>query len=793
MKLVVVESPNKVKKIRSFLGNDYNVGASFGHIRDLPAKGDLGVDFKDGHIAPHYMVTKKDMASQLQRLAKGADEILIATDPDREGEAIGWHIVQILGADKFTYKRVTFNQITKKAVLDAVANPGELNMDLVNAQQARRVFDRVVGWVVSPTLRRGVGKKEARSAGRVQSTALRLVVERELAIRDFDNKDYFELDAHLLGSKEPAFVATLFEWQGKKLEHRLTSKEEAEALVESCKPGPWSIESVDRKKSNKHAPPPFTTSTAQQAASVKLKLSPDQCMKALQALFEAGHITYHRTDSVSLSPEAIKAARDIIQKNYGDAYVPAKANQHKSKVANAQEAHEAIRPTHPEHGAQNDQVKAHRDVYELIWQRYIASQMAAGVDDVTVYTVKTESNDQVRFRTRGSVCIFDGWRKIGDDSTSEKKNAKDQDAKPLPELVAGETLQLQDLKLNKKTTKPPPRYTQASLIKEMEKRGIGRPSTYASIMKTIIDRTYVFEQKRKLHASDLGIDVCQWLINHYQGNFIEIEYTSAMEERLDAMSRGELNWESAITEESELLVSISQKAGLSYNPLSGEKPQPAKPVEGMHCPTCNGPMRAIKSAHGEFYGCMDYPKCKGTRPGKEQAEAEKNAPACPLCESPMRYRKSAHGAFWGCSQYPKCKGLRNVDGEDKSPSNDTKKSSSKKKTTKQTVNKDVQCPQCQKPMRLVPEKEGKYKAFWSCTEYPKCKGTRQHEDETKTKAKTKTKSKNNTQAKTKPQTNNNVSPACPECGSEMYRVPAQNGKPEHYTCCHAPDCSGTIT
>ena len=740
MKLVVVESPNKVKKIRSFLGNGYKVGASFGHIRDLPDKGGLGVDFKDGHIDAHYVVTKKDMASQLKRLAQGADEVLIATDPDREGEAIGWHIVQLLGPTSYTYKRVTFNQITKRAVQDAVANPGQLNMDLVNAQQARRVFDRVVGWVVSPTLRKGLANKSARSAGRVQSTALRLVVEREQAIQAFDQKEYYEIEAQLQGHEPPPFTASLFEWQQKKLEHRLQDKQQAQDLADLCKPGPWTLAHIDRKQSKKHAPPPFTTSTAQQAASVTLKYAPEQCMKALQALFEAGHITYHRTDSVSLSPEAITLARTIIAERFGAEYVPEQALQHKSKVANAQEAHEAIRPTHPEHGPQADAIKEYQDLYALIWERYVASQMAAGIDDVTVYQIKTASCAAVLFRARGSVCVFDGWRRIGDTTSEQKSKGKKQEDVVLPALQVGDQLDLKKLSVKKKSTKPPPRYTQASLIKEMEKQGIGRPSTYASIMKTIMMRKYVKELKRKLHATELGMSVCQWLINHYKGNFIEIAYTSSMEERLDAMSRGELDWQACITEESELLVQISQRAGLTYNPLHGEKPIASQPAEGVACPSCKGPMREIKGPHGTFFGCMKYPKCKGTRPGKEEAAQQKDAPSCPQCEAPMRLRKSAHGPFWGCSTFPKCKGTRPKQDNESQPDAGT--------AADATASPRVISSQ---------EQTSKNDIGSSATS-----------------------------------TKNGSSPSCPECGSEMYRVPGRGGAADYYTCRYAPECDGQI-
>ena len=587
MRLVIVESPNKTKKIREFLGSGYRVAASFGHVRDLPPTGGLAVAFHDGRVEPTYLPLEKAgrAIAELTSLARQAEEVLLATDPDREGEAIAWHIAQILG---MPCKRVTFQSITKVAVAAAMRAPRAIDQGLVDAQQARRVLDRVVGWLVSPTLKR-VGR-DARSAGRVQSVAVRFVAEREREIAAFDVKDYFTLIAHLeRNGTKPSFKADLVTWKGEPLKQRLTDQAIAGKTVDWCRRQKWVVQACDRREQARNAPPPFTTATVQQAASVKLGLNPDQTMKLLQQLFEDGHITYHRTDSVALDPEALATARAVIARDFPKAYLPEKPVIHGQKSANAQEAHEAIRPTHADEDAQ---VAGDAGaLYRLIWERFIACQMAAGRDQLTTIDVAcapgtfTDAKGVVGpmgvFQARGKVVLFDGWRRLTGDATDEAKtdgkkrkgrppkDADDADtAQELPMLQIGEDLNLLDLIAKAKRTKPPPRYTQASLIKKLEHEGIGRPSTYAAIMRTILERAYVTEEQRMLHASELGMAVTDFLVRSYAGNFIEKDYTARLEGRLDAIARGELEWQKTVTEEAFGILGAAQRAGLRGNPLS---------------------------------------------------------------------------------------------------------------------------------------------------------------------------------------------------------------------------------
>ncbi|MDE2492028.1 MAG: type I DNA topoisomerase [Elusimicrobia bacterium] len=591
MKLVIVESPNKVGKIKGFLGPDYRVAASFGHIRDLPATGDLAVKFEDGHIAPTYVPLERSARriSELRELAKTADEILLATDPDREGEAIAWHVSQLLGERE--YRRVVFRSITKAEVQKAMGAARALDRNLVDAQQARRVLDRVVGWVVSPTLRRVA--KEAKSAGRVQSVALRLVAEREREIGKHKTVDYYVLSARLeKDGSPPPFAAKLIAWKNHPLGQRLRDPRLAEKTIGWLKTVPWTVVRCERKDSTRHAPPPFTTATVQQAASVRLGLNPEATMRQLQSLFEDGKITYHRTDSTALAPEAVAAARDLIKKKYPPEYLPAAAIVHATKAANAQEAHEAIRPTHPETGP--DAVRGEAAaLYQLIWQRFVACQMSPAKDQITTIDVacapgqwKAESGEAAPmgiFQAKGKVPLFDGWRKLtGEDATEEtkKKGKKDEDdedeAGELPLLNPGDDLNLLDLAALKRSTKPPPRYTQASLIKKLEAEGIGRPSTYAAIMKVLLLRGYVKEEKRKLLATPLGLSVVDFLIRHYAGNFIDVDYTARLEDDLDRISRGEADWEKVVTDASFAVIKLARGAGLWYDPLAPRPPRPDK-------------------------------------------------------------------------------------------------------------------------------------------------------------------------------------------------------------------------
>lgn len=594
MKLVIVESPNKVGKIKGFLGPDYRVAASFGHVRDLPSTGDLAVKFSDGKIVPTYVAIERSTRhiKELSELAKKADEVLLATDPDREGEAIAWHVSQLLGERK--YQRVIFHSITKAEVQKAMANTRPLDTHLVDAQQARRVLDRVVGWVVSPTLRKV--SKDARSAGRVQSVALRLVAERELEIKKHNQVDYFVLSAKLeKGGSPPPFNAKLITWKNHPLGQRLRDPQLAEKTVDWAKTVPWIVQSCDRRDSARNAPPPFTTATVQQAASVRLGLNPDATMKLLQSLFEDGKITYHRTDSTALSPEALADARKVIAKEFPPEYLPKSPIAHATKSANAQEAHEAIRPTHPETGQDAQGAGDAGKLYRLIWQRFIACQMSAGRDQITTIDVacapgawKTDKGEAVPmgiFQAKGKVLLFDGWRKLtGDDATEEqKKKGKKDDGSDddesdgeLPMLNPGDALKLLDIAALKRSTKPPPRFTQASLIKKLEAEGIGRPSTYAAIMRVILERGYVKEDKRKLHATELGLQVTDFLVRHYTGNFIDMDYTRRLEDDLDKIARGEAPWEKVVTDASFAVIKLARGAGLWYDPLV---PRPPKKPE----------------------------------------------------------------------------------------------------------------------------------------------------------------------------------------------------------------------
>lgn len=579
MRLLIVESPTKSKKLREFLPRDIRIAASFGHVRDLPPTGDLAVRFVDGQVLPTYAPLEKAARAiaELRALAAQADEVLLATDPDREGEAIAWHLTELIG--KHRYQRAVFHALTRSAVEKALTQLRPLDRHLVDAQQARRVLDRVVGWVVSPTLRR-LGK-DAKSAGRVQSIALRIVAEREREIAAFTARDYFTLAATVQKPGEPPpFVARLAEWKGEPLAHRLAEADTAHKAVEWCRKQPFIVGGCERKEQARHAPPPFTTATVQQAASVRLKLAPDQTMKLLQELFEGGHITYHRTDSTALAPEAVAAAREVIAARFPPRYLPKEPIVHATKAANAQEAHEAIRPTHPESGGDAVGATPAGKLYHLIWERFIACQMASGRDELTtidLHCAPTAWNGGPMgiFRAKGKVVRFDGWRKLGGDATDEAKPRsrkgadKDEDefAGQLPMLEPGQKIELLELTAEQKSTKPPPRYTQAALIKRLERDGIGRPSTYAAILGTILGRGYVAERKRLLHATDLGLGVTDFLIRHYAGGFIELDYTARLEGALDQVARGERPWEPLVTAATKTVVKHAQQAGYRGNVL----------------------------------------------------------------------------------------------------------------------------------------------------------------------------------------------------------------------------------
>ena len=597
--LMIVESPNKVQKISGFLGPDFRVSASMGHIRDLPVGGGLAIDFIDGQIIPHYVISqeKRQQVAKLRSLAAGADKIILATDPDREGEAIAWHLREVLGPHR--YERVTFQAIERNAVLAAIAKPRSLNQNLVDAAQARRVIDRALGWFVSPTCKAGTGDPSAKSAGRVQSVALRLIAEREEAIQAHAAVDYHVLRAHLEApGKSPSFYADLIRLGDEEVGQRMTDSATASAWQNHLRTCPWVVKGKKSDEKIVAPPPAFITSTVQQAASVRLGWAPDRTMKVLQSLFEGGHITYHRTDSPVTSPEGVAAARAIIAASYPTC-LPPQANTHQAS-GSAQEAHEAIRPTHPEGGAQALPSSDEGDLYRLIWERFIASQMAPGRDRRVVLTILADT--QVWFEAHGRQQLEAGWRTLSQDATEEpagdgrERRATTEDVL-LPHVEVNESLHLTELDIVKKTTKAPPRYTQASLIKKLEAEGIGRPSTYAAILAKILGNGYVEERKRALHCTATGMSLTRFLMRAYAGDFIEIAYTRDIEGSLDAIAAGKASWHSTITTACMTALALAKAVGYAVE------------TDITPCPACGKAMRRINGKRGPFFGCTGYPAC----------------------------------------------------------------------------------------------------------------------------------------------------------------------------------------
>ncbi len=670
MHLVIVESPTKAKKLRSFLGSDYSVEASVGHVRDLPKNG-LGVDVEN-NFEPTYEVSqdKKQVIAKLRELALQAKTVVLATDPDREGEAIAWHIQSILlnGTGKKKTKkselvqvpcvRATFHEITKQAVAEAIKNPIQLNMSLVDAQQARRVVDRLVGYEVSPVLWRKV--RRGLSAGRVQSVALRLIVEKEKEILAFVPEEYWELDVALLINEakskkvfsegklpdnlpEDMLIARVTELGGKK--YNPTQSQDVEPLLVWLPTAQYSVQKVERKERRQASFPPFTTSTLQQAAANKLGMTSKQSMRFAQQLYEEGLITYHRTDSVNLSQEAIAGARDFIAKTYGQAFVPEKPRYFANKSKNAQEAHEAIRVTNiakQSVSGEGQLTERHQKLYDLIRRRFIASQMESAVyDQVTVEILaKGQNNQEAKLKATGSVLKFAGWRKLfpaGDDVI-------------LPNVVESQKLFYQDLNAAQKFTQPPARYNDASLVKELEKRGIGRPSTYASIISVIIDRGYVERVEKRFQPTSIGTAVCEFLQKNF-AVFMEYDFTAEMEEDLDRIARGEKEWHAVV---STFYEPFHQTVSQALESAERVK----LPVEetGRECPTCgqsDGGRLVIRSGKfGKFVSCNRFPDCKYTERIVEKFGEYK----CPQClEGDIIIRKSRWGKpFYGCSAYPKC-------------------------------------------------------------------------------------------------------------------------------------------
>jgi DNA topoisomerase-1 len=651
--LVIVESPAKAKTISRFLGRNYTVKASVGHVRDLP-KSQLGVDVENG-FQPRYITIrgKGPVLKELRDAAKKADRILFATDPDREGEAISWHLADALKVDGQSPCRVEFNEITERAVKSAIKQPRPINQDLVDAQQARRVLDRLVGYKLSPLLwakvRRGL------SAGRVQSVAVRLICEREAEIDAFEPQEYWSIEAELQPAGQAdrdkdVFSAKLHNVKGKKV--KINNQAEAEAIVEALRSLSFAVQSVERRERRRNPAPPFTTSSLQQEASRRLGFAARRTMRVAQQLYEGlevgaagtvGLITYIRTDSVRIAPEAQADARQTIQELFGKEYLPAKPPAYKSR-AGAQAAHEAVRPTSMERRPEDVKPFLTRDqyrLYRLIWERFIASQMAPAILDTV--TVQVQAGDYV-FRASGSTIKFPGFMALYKEKGDNAEDA-DEQAGMLPELKEGEELTLLQLIPNQHFTQPPPRYSEAMLVKTLEELGIGRPSTYAQIIDTITRRGYVELVDKRFVPTELGIIVVDLLKQHFP-NIIDVEFTATMEGQLDRIEEGKENWEKVLA--------------AFWRPFSEELKQAEAHMEEVEiedeetdevCEKCGRNMVIKQGRYGRFLACPGFPECRNTKPLLKEIGV-----ACPKCGSgQIVERRTRRGrTFYGCSSYPEC-------------------------------------------------------------------------------------------------------------------------------------------
>lgn len=635
MKLVIVESPTKSKTIEKFLGKDYKVLASFGHIRDLP-KSALGID-TENDFKPKYVIPTKSKAhlSELKKAAAKADEIYLSTDPDREGEAIAWHVAEALKLKD--YKRIAFHEITQGAISEAIEHPRQLDMHLVDAQQARRVLDRLVGYKLSPLLWRKLAK--GLSAGRVQSVALRLICERENEIRKFQPVEYWSISATLKKTdSEKIFEAKLAQKAGKAIDKlEIKNKTEAENITKSLEGGVWLVKNIERKDSHKSPAAPFTTSTLQQEAFNRLHLPSKVTMILAQQLYEQGLITYHRTDSTNISAQALEAARNFISQTYGPNYLSQAPRVYKTKSKNAQEAHEAIRPSYVDNSPESLSGKLEAKqlkLYELIWRRFVATQAKEAVFDAVRADI--EVADCV-FRANGQTLKFDGFLKIN------PLKFKEMD---LPLLVKGEKLNLQELKPEQHFTEPPPRYTDASIIKTLEELGIGRPSTYAPIIAVLLKRNYVIRGKsRQFEPTEIGERVTALLVEHFPA-IVDLQFTAKMEDQLDDVAEGHQDWVELIR-----LFYIPFEETLKSKYLEIKKEKIEEPTDKI-CPDCGGQIFIKSGRFGKFYACSKFPECKYTAPMEVPGTGVK----CPKChEGEIMPRRSKRGrVFYSCSRWPNC-------------------------------------------------------------------------------------------------------------------------------------------
>lgn len=702
MNLIIVESPTKAKTIKKFLGKGYKVESSFGHIRDLP-KSKIGVDV-DNDFEPVYEIpaAAKKQVSKLKVLAKEAKQIILATDEDREGEAIAWHLLKALKIDPDKTGRIVFHEITKGAIEEALKNPRDLDMGLVDAQQARRVLDRLVGYELSPFL----WKKVARglSAGRVQSVAVRLVVEREREIQAFNADEYWSINAILHGTKKTELIdAKLNKIKGKTIAKLdIKDQKSADKIEADLKDVKYQVAKVTMKKGIKNPPKPFTTSTLQQASNRMLGYSAKQTMMLAQKLYELGHITYMRTDSLNLSKKFLDDARVYLEKELGSKYSLQKARTFKTKTKGAQEAHEAIRPTEaslePE-DLPSDMDDKQKRLYRLIWQRSLASQMTEAVMNQTTIDIDALGTDY-QFRANGQVMEFDGYLKIYPEKSKELD---------LPKLEEKEDLNLEKLLKEQHFTKPPARYSDAGIVKIMEKHGIGRPSTYAPTLATVIARNYVQrDDNKKLFPTDIAFVVNDLLVGHFP-RVIDYEFTAGVENDLDSIADGEKKWQPVIKDFYEPFHSNLEN---KYNEIKKEDIMPEE-TSDVKCDKCGAKMLIKTGRFGKFLACSAYPECKNIKGmdkegGAEDKEKSKETEAleekykheiCEKCEKPMAIKNGRFGHFLACTGYPKCKNIKSIE-ENKNSTG-------------------VKCNKCAKGEFV--QKRSRRGAFYACDQYPDCK------------------------------------------------------------------------
>ncbi len=687
--LIIVESPAKARTISNFLGKDYKVVASKGHIRDLP-KSSFGITVEDGKFIPKYTIPREASPTvrELKKLAKDADTVYIATDEDREGEAIGYHIAKAIGKEPESLPRIVFHEITKNAITKALQNPRKIDMQSVDAQQTRRLLDRIVGYKLSPLLASKIQK--GLSAGRVQSAALKIVVDREREIRAFKPQEYWKINALFNKTVE----SEIYSFDGKKIEKMTLSNEaQAKEIVESAKKESFVVASIEKSKRKSKTPPPFMTSTLQQTASTQLGFSPKKTMMIAQKLYEGvntdkgtmGVITYMRTDSLNLAKEAVEEARAFISEHFGDKYLPSKPKVYTSKSKGAQEAHEAIRPTRTDFTPELAKSYLSADelkLYRLIYNRFLACQMTDAEFEVQTILFK---GDRSIFKASGRKLIFDGFYRV------TGYNEKD---KLLPELEEGSSATLDKIEATQHFTEPPARYTEASLIKKLESLGIGRPSTYAPTITILQNREYITIEKKKIHPTEIAFTVIEMLEKHFP-EIVDSNFTSRMEEALDKIAEGKEDWQKILAEFYEPFMAKIEKGKKEIKSLKVAKPT------GEKCPECgDGELVIRKGRYGEFIACSNFPKCKYSRnidkDGKVE-EPETTDEVCDKCGAPMVIKNSRRGKFLACSAYPKCKNTK--------PLTPPKELS-------------VPCPECG---GKIIERQGRRGVFYGCANYPDCK------------------------------------------------------------------------